>query len=73
MPFSRSRRGPYAGNQEPSLDEILSEPIIRRLMARDGIDEASIRQLAATVVRELREAREIPGLLTALLSRPTLR
>ena len=72
MPFSRSR-GPYAGNQEPSLDELLSEPIIRRLMARDGIDEASIRQLAATVVRELREAREIPGLLTALLSRPPLR
>jgi len=52
---SRTRtraQGAYADNDEPSLDEILSEPIIRRLMARDGSDEACIRQLAAIVIRE---------------------
>jgi hypothetical protein len=59
MPLTRAQ-GAFAGNEEPSLDELLGEPIIRRLMARDRIDEASIRQLAAIIIRELREARE-PG------------
>lgn len=32
-------------NGEPTLDEILSEPIVQLLMRRDGIDDRSIRRL----------------------------
>lgn len=32
-------------NLEPSLDEVLAEPIVRRLMRRDGHTEESIRRL----------------------------
>ncbi len=31
--------------QEPSLDEILSDPIVRMLMAMDGVEEADIMPL----------------------------
>jgi hypothetical protein len=44
MPF-RCANGRYSHNEEPSLDEILAEPIVRLLMARDGVDEAEIRRL----------------------------
>lgn len=32
-------------NFDPSLDEVLAEPIVRQLMRRDGVTEASVRQL----------------------------
>jgi hypothetical protein len=35
----------------PSLDEILAEPIVRLLMARDGVDEVEIRRLARELIR----------------------
>ena len=34
---------------EPSLDEILDEPIVRRLMARDGVIELALRRLIEQV------------------------
>jgi hypothetical protein len=46
--------------REPSLDEILAEPIVRRLMERDGADEAGLRRLADEV-RERLEARQLAG------------
>jgi hypothetical protein len=30
---------------EPTLDQLLAEPIVQQLMRRDSIDEATIRQL----------------------------
>jgi hypothetical protein len=30
---------------EPTLDQLLAEPIVQQLMRRDGIDEAAIRYL----------------------------
>jgi hypothetical protein len=30
---------------EPTLDEILSDPIVRKLMARDGVDPHPIRMM----------------------------
>jgi len=30
---------------EPTLDQLLTEPIVQQLMRRDSIDEAAIRQL----------------------------
>jgi len=33
-------------NQEPSLDEVLDDPVIRRMMQRDRVDPSDIRRLA---------------------------
>lgn len=35
----------FRGNREPTLDQILAEPIVRQLMRRDGTDEGTIRRL----------------------------
>lgn len=35
----------FRGNREPTLDQILAEPIVRQLMQRDGIDETALRRL----------------------------
>ena len=32
-------------SDEPTLDQLLAEPIVQQLMRRDSIDEATIRQL----------------------------
>lgn len=39
----------FCGNREPTLDEILAEPIVRQIMKRDGWQEAEIRQLVGKV------------------------
>jgi hypothetical protein len=36
----------FTANWEPTLDEILEEPIIRQLMASDGVTEATLRRFA---------------------------
>jgi hypothetical protein len=35
----------FRGNREPTLNEILAEPIVRAVMQRDGVDEGHVRQL----------------------------
>src|SRR3954469_21557578 len=40
-------------NWEPTLDEILEEPIVRQLMARDGVTEATVRRLANKIGESL--------------------
>jgi hypothetical protein len=35
----------FHGNSEPTLDQILAEPIVRSMMRRDRIDERTIREL----------------------------
>jgi len=44
MPF-RCARGLWSKNEEPSIGEILSNPVVRTMMARDGVDEAEVRRL----------------------------
>lgn len=44
----------FTGNWEPTLDEIFEEPIVRRLMARDGITETALRLLANLAAERLR-------------------
>ena len=41
--------------RDPPVDELLSEPVIRLLMARDGVDEARLRRLLAEIERRRRE------------------
>jgi len=53
MPF-RCARGAYSKNEEPTLDELLAEPAVRLVMARDRVDEAEVRRIAA----ETRERRK---------------
>ena len=43
---------------EPSLDDVLREPVIRLLMARDGVSRNDIETLAAERRREPR-ARQL--------------
>jgi hypothetical protein len=54
-PGAAPSRRPF---DEPTLDQLLAEPIVQQLMRRDRTDEASIRQLldqAAAARLALRE------------------
>jgi hypothetical protein len=50
MPF-QCARGVYTRNEEPSLEELLAEPIVRLVMVRDRVEEAEVRQLARTAAK----------------------
>ena len=39
---------------EATLDEMLADPIVRLLMARDGLSEESIREACTRAARRLR-------------------
>jgi hypothetical protein len=43
----------FTANWEPTLDEILEEPIVRELMARDGVTEPILRRLANKIGESL--------------------
>jgi hypothetical protein len=49
----RAGRNGFAGNQEPDLDELLSDPIMHRLLASDGIGAEHLRALIADVKSRL--------------------
>jgi len=40
---------PSPGFAEPTLDQLLAEPMVRQLMRRDRIDEATIRRLVQEI------------------------
>jgi hypothetical protein len=50
MPF-QCARGTYTKNEEPTLDEMLDEPIVRLVMARDRVDEHEVRRLAIAAAK----------------------
>ena len=55
--------------QEPRLDQLFAEPIVKQLMRRDRIDEATIRHL----LRQAAVARAVPrveGLLALVMGLP---
>ena len=43
----------FTANWDLTLDEILEEPIVRQLMARDGVTEARLRRLASEMGESL--------------------
>ena len=57
----------YLRNREPSLDELLDDPITRAVMARDGLCVETVRALVAETRRRL-QGRDAD---TALVSRTT--
>lgn len=44
----------FIGNTEPSLDDIMGDPMVRNLMARDGVAEDSLRVLIDQIRSHLR-------------------
>jgi hypothetical protein len=44
--------------REPPIDELLRDPVAKLLMARDGVDEATLRRLLERVGRRLHEEPE---------------
>ena len=62
----------FTADWEPTLDEILEEPIIRQLMASDGVTEATLRRLASEMGESLIATRvdraEVPFYSDHLLS-----
>ena len=49
-----------SGYREPTLDQLLADPSVRMLMARDGVDEAALRKIAAKARERLRKAAPQP-------------
>ena len=42
----------YCGNAEPSVDELLNDPIVHRLMERDGVAPGEVRDVMAAARRQ---------------------
>ena len=55
MPFRALCQFDVSGYREPTLDEMLAEPSVRMLMARDGVDEVVLRKIASEVRARLRK------------------
>ena len=70
MPF-RCARGLWSKNEEPSMAEVLSDPVVRAMMARDGVDEVEMRLLLAKwSERGATEQSRIRAVTTASGGRP---
>lgn len=52
----RSERAKGRSGQEPTLAELLDDPIIQAVMARDGVERAKLDDLIAAVQARLRRA-----------------
>ena len=53
----------YFGNREPPLDELFDDPIVRLLMARDGLPPGEARACVERVRASLRERHTRTALL----------
>jgi hypothetical protein len=60
--------------EEPRLDQLFAEPIVKQLMHRDRIDEATTRRLLrqAAVARAAPSAPRAKGLLALVMGSPLL-
>lgn len=50
----------YVRNREPSVDEMLSDPVVRLVMARDGLSDEAVRAFISDAKRRLAATGE-PG------------
>jgi hypothetical protein len=55
--YRRSPRTRYAGNHEPDLADMLTDPIMHRLLASDGVRSDHLIDLIADVKVKLRQSR----------------
>jgi hypothetical protein len=85
MPMSLSRKldrgtptlsdGDTAISQcpEPSVDEMVDDPIVRALMAADGVDPRELRRLLQSIAARLHERRVEDRQIAPFHDRPTQR
>jgi hypothetical protein len=59
MPF-QCARGPFSHNEEPTLEQMLSDEIVQLVMARDRMTAEAMRQLASEVRDRVRHVRRLP-------------
>lgn len=51
---------PYAhAGEEPSLDDLLEDPIMHLVLARDGLDGAEVRARMVAAAHDLRKTRSL--------------
>ncbi|HEX7967160.1 MAG TPA: hypothetical protein VF502_03000 [Stellaceae bacterium] len=43
----------YVRNREPSVDELLNDPVMQLIMARNGLSDEAVRALIADLKRRL--------------------
>ena len=43
-------RADWSGAEEPLLDEVLSDPIVRAVMRRDGLERADVEKAASVTL-----------------------
>lgn len=55
----------FVRNREPSLDELLSDPVTRLVMARDGFSDEAVRTLLQETRRRLLMRDDAQGALAA--------
>lgn len=55
----RAPRTRYAGNNEPDLADMLTDPILHRLLASDGVRSDHLIELIADVKVRLRQSRYV--------------
>jgi hypothetical protein len=60
-----------ASRDEPTLDELLSDPIVKDVMRADAIDTGELRAALSAVARELqaRRARQVSASAAVLSNR----
>src|SRR5215207_4102889 len=51
---------PFSHNEEPTLEQMLSDDIVQLVMARDRMTAEAMRQLASEVRDRARHARRLP-------------
>ena len=59
----------YLGNREPTLDELLDDPVVRILMASDGLAQETVRGHFEAAGRWLREIRFEPRVARSAIER----
>jgi hypothetical protein len=66
MPFRALCQTDVTQYGEPTLEELLADPGVRLLMARDRVDEALVREIADEVRERIRhDASRMPTSATA--------
>ena len=47
MPFRCARGAAFSKNEEPRLEELLTDDVLQLVMARDGVTPETLRKLAS--------------------------
>ncbi len=51
----------YVRNREPSVDELINDPVMQLVMARNGLSDEAVRALIADLKRRLQAQPAAPA------------